>query len=123
MIAELNADDIALYERVRAMPRGPYSPEPDGYAGRVALAHGHTAQGFLCNQRREFIVELEIVAGDRVIGRVKADRFNHAAKSRGLSRSGMCGFRIDLGKYEGAAEYRFRARGTDYELPGSPLVL
>jgi hypothetical protein len=90
--------------------------------GRVALANGHIAKGYLSNQRREFLVEMEILAGGRVIGHVTADRFNRAARTRGLSRSGMCGFWVDLRDFAPAAEYRFRARGTDYELPGSPLV-
>lgn len=121
-IAELNQDDIALYERVRTRPRAPLPPEPDGYVGRVALADGHIAKGYLCNQRREFLAEMEILAGGRVIGCIKADRFNRASRTRGFSRSGLCGFWIDLRDYEPAAEYRFRARGTEYELPGSPLV-
>ncbi|MBV9993338.1 MAG: sulfotransferase family 2 domain-containing protein [Alphaproteobacteria bacterium] len=121
-IAALNADDAALYERVRAMPRGPRAPEADGYIGRVALTGGGIAKGYLCHRQREFIVEMEILADGRVAGCVKAERFNRAAKARGLSRSGMCGFWIDLGDYAPAEEYRFRARGTEYELPGSPLL-
>ena len=135
MIADLNQEDIALYDRLRETRRG--NPCALGaetaingdYRGGVQLTPNGAAVGWLCNVAREFIAEVEVLRDGQPPLFVKADRYRQVRKEKGNSRSGVCGFRIDLRALNrsGAAAAKpekisFRARGSDYELHGSPIL-
>jgi hypothetical protein len=132
MIAELNAEDMALYERLRRQrrgrPRAPGAgPDAEGlYVGQVNLRDGSTAAGFLFNDKREYIANVEISSGGQTLAVITADQYREGTRARG-SRTGVCGFRVDLngilpaGRKSGALRLAFRAQGSDYELHGSPV--
>jgi hypothetical protein len=129
MVRELSREDIEIYERLRKQ-RGGVFIRPDigkgvtaGYAGAVRCSEG-VATGWLCNTMEEFIAEVEVAQDGVVLTRAKADRYRPNLKKKGVSRSGVCGFRIDLRPHVSAGSRHavsFKAAGSDYELSGSPL--
>ena len=135
LIAELNTEDIALYDRLRRQrwqnPRAP-GAGPDveeHYIGQVNLRENDmVAAGYLFNARREFIADVEVLSGGQKLAVIPADQYRDGARARG-SRTGVCGFRIPLGSLvpEGrklsSMRLSFRAHGGRYELSGSPLEL
>ncbi|HEY4113867.1 MAG TPA: sulfotransferase family 2 domain-containing protein [Rhizomicrobium sp.] len=131
MLLDLSQEDIALYERLRGQRSGRYvAPGADSsvaahYIGRVAVAD-HRATGWLCNKAREFIAAVDIVCEGRTIASIPADRYRMRPRDRGFSRSGICGFEIDLRTLAGlhaGSKLTFRAHGSNYELVGSPVPL
>lgn len=131
MLTEFCEDDLVLYERLRRERGGIYVSEgagpaiADKYIGQVLL-NGSTAEGWLCNKAREFIAEVDIFCDGERIGSAPADRLRKRPKDKGHSRTGVCGFEVDLAALAPAlpsAQFTFRARGSDYELHGSPLQL
>ncbi len=131
LLRELSEDDIVLYERLRCERGGIYvsrGAEPaiaDRYIGQVVV-DGSNAAGWLCNKAREFIAEVDICQNGQRVGSVKADRYRKRPKDKGHSRTGVCGFEVDLAPFAAAqpgAQFSFRAHGSDYELFGSPVQL
>jgi Sulfotransferase family len=135
IVTDLNQEDVALYKRLReTRSANPCSVErqfadPNNYRGRVRMNRNGVATGWLCNTMREFIAEVEVLADGRSLGFVKADRYSQDAKDTKFSRSGVCGFRVDVQTLDPAglalshsAKFTFRARGTDYQLEGSPAT-
>lgn len=134
MVADLNQEDIALYERLlkersRACRAFDEVPLPsDGYRGGVNLTKQAGIGGWVCHTKREFICEVEILQNDRVLGRVKADLYREGLKARRISRSGVCGFALNRQSLSAMGAdldgtLTFRVRGTEYLLQGSPVSL
>ena len=96
----------------------------------MRLAPGGRLVGYAVHRDVEAILELEIHAGGRLVGRVRADRYRRWLKASGRSRSGVAGFEVPLRRLMLAAGRPFlpatasvRIAGTDIELPGSPVRL
>jgi hypothetical protein len=136
LIAELNLDDAELYQKLSRTRRdAPCAAAADpsidhGYLGRVVRKQTGELVGWLCNTAREFIAEVEVLDRERrSVASIPADLYHEGAKRRGYSRSGFCGFRIDLRALgdapprSGAGEsLRITAKDSGYELVGSPLA-
>lgn len=134
MVADLNRDDIDLYERLRGERSGDcrafagLPPAADSYRGRVSLSKQGDIMGWALNKARESICEINVFQNGRLLGSVKADRYRADLKERRISRSGVCRFGVDLqmlrrmGADLGEA-LTFKVRDTEFELPGSPLSL
>lgn len=131
MLREFCADDLVLYERLRRERGGLFvgtGAEPAiarKYIGQVVL-DGSKAAGWLCNKAREFIAELDIFCDGQRLASMPADRYRQRPKDKGHSRTGVCGFEVDLATFETVrpgAQFSFRAHGSDYELVGSPVQL
>jgi hypothetical protein len=134
MIADLNRDDLDLYERLvkvrsRSCKAFDGMPAPhDGYRGSVSVTKEGVITGWVCHTTREFTCDVEIRQNERLLGHVKADRYRHDTRQKGKSRSGVCAF--GLGRkplsamgVDGQGTLTFKVRGADYELQGSPLKL
>lgn len=133
-VAECAAQDIRIYERLRAARAGVFRAPRHGprvvgkFRGEVSLERDVVA-GWLCNAGREFICNVEIWRGSQRIGTVTADQYLATAKEHGYSRSGVCGFRVNLPELARAAKIQrgdalsFKAERSDYELEGSPVRL
>jgi hypothetical protein len=131
MLMDFCADDLVLYERLRRERGGVYvstgadASVADRYIGRVLL-NGSKAEGWLCNKAREFIAEVDIFCDGQRIGAAPADRFRKRPKEKGHSRTGVCGFEVNLETFaavRSGAQLSFRAHDSDYELFGSPIRL
>jgi hypothetical protein len=131
MLLDLCQEDIALYERLRRERSGRYvalgadASVAREYIGRVGVADGR-ATGWLCNRAREFIAWVDVVHEGQVVNSAPADRYRKGVKDAGHSRTGICGFEIDLQSIAGVGlgtKLTFRAHGSDYELVGSPVLL
>jgi hypothetical protein len=131
MLMELSREDIILYEQLRAKRSGTYiAPGPDAsvanaYIGQVRRK-GDRAAGWLCNKACEFVAAVEVVCEGEILATIPADRYRQRPKDKGHSRTGVCGFEVDLqaiGAARPGAMLSFRARHSNYELSGSPLVL
>ena len=130
MIAELNREDISLHRRLleerSATPRAPGADAAirDSYLGHVVLQERGVLAGWLCNTAREFIAQVDILDGARKVASLRADRFSRFAKEKGYSRSGFCGFRLDLSEFSlstaEAGRLRVVAKDSGYELSRSP---
>ncbi|MBV9571540.1 MAG: sulfotransferase family 2 domain-containing protein [Alphaproteobacteria bacterium] len=131
MVTERSLPDIALYERLRKARWGTFlAPKPkvsieQDYKGSVSLKDG-VIVGWLCNTAREFIPEVEVLQSGIRLALVKADRYRERLKEKRISRSGICGFRIDpaalkLERSASSPVLTFCARDSSYELEGSPL--
>jgi hypothetical protein len=134
MVADLNRDDIDLYERLlgersrNCRAFADRTPPPDAYQGRVGLTkHGNIA-GWACNKAQEIICEVKIFQNGRLLGSVKADRYRADLKKRRVSRSGVCSFAVNrqtltrMGA-DFSGTLTFKVRDTEFELQGSPLSL
>jgi hypothetical protein len=130
-ILELGRADADLYEKLRRTRSGFYrAPGADeslagSYMGRVRPVDS-VAVGWLVNTAREFICEVDVLQNGEPVATVTADLYRDKLKEEGRSRSGICGFRIALDAFRrgsGSSTFTFRARGSNYELPGSPLQL
>ena len=133
-VAEHAAQDIRTYERLRAARAGrfrapPHVPRVRGkFRGAVSRA-GNTITGWLSNAGHEFIANVEIWRGDDRIETIAADRYLASAKEQAHSRTGVCGFRVEVSELAEAANLQrgdrlaFKAERDDYELEGSPVRL
>jgi hypothetical protein len=125
-----NSPDLRLYEQMyKSRARSFRSLGADHavatkYAGHVSR-EADAVSGWLTNTAREFIAGVEIFSGGERLTSVRADRYREDIKQLGVSRSGVCGFRIGL-KRLGVGEGQtliFRAAGSAFELEGSPIYL
>jgi hypothetical protein len=129
MIAAKRMPDVRLYENLRKVRSGNFfapavAAVRRSYLGEVQL-EGEMIAGWLSNLAKEFIAEVEVLRDDKCIAVVNADRYVETAKTRGHSRSGVCGFRVPLRRLAVAPgqSLTFRARNSDFELKGSPLCV
>jgi hypothetical protein len=125
-----DSPDLRLYQQMRrsrtASLRAPGADASvaANYAG-VVSREDDVITGWLANTAREFIAGVEIFSGGERLTSVQADRYREDMKQLGISRSGVCGFRIGL-KRLGVGEGQtliFRAAGSAFELEGSPIYL
>lgn len=117
------------YDKLRARRLAGLA-EASGYRGRVKLAPGGRLVGYVVHRDVEAILEVEVFDGDRLLARVRADRFRPWLKASGRCRSGVAGFEVPLrrallaaGRALLPATARVRIAGTTIELPGSPVRL
>jgi hypothetical protein len=130
MLVDMMQEDIALYDKLRTERSGKYvalhpNGFADGYVGRVRF-NGTQASGWLVNRAREFIPEIAVFHNSNLTTTLKADKYRSRPMERGYSRSGICGFGLSLQSIpslQSGDTVSFRAKGTDYELLGSPLQI
>jgi hypothetical protein len=91
------------------------------YRGHVRFER-HRAIGWVRALQHGDPVEIEILAGDSIVARAKADRFRDDLLRAHKHPTGHCGFEIDFDAAALPEEVPLRARivGSDYELPGTP---
>ncbi|MBB4304246.1 hypothetical protein GGD81_003304 [Rhodobium orientis] len=103
LIRELNAEDQALYDFF--LDRAPGQTVRDalpgvlaglGVIGRARVTLDGELLGWAVDGADETIVELEVLSGERVIGRIRADGFGKWLLMRQLSRNGIGMFSFDL---------------------------
>ena len=102
-IRELNAEDQALYDFFLDRAPGetvrealPAALAGLGVAGRMRATLKGELTGWAVDGADEKIVELEVLSGERVIGRVRADGFSKWLLTRQFSRNGIGAFSFDL---------------------------
>lgn len=135
IVAELNQEDIALYNRLRELRRdsplamGSRTAMEAGFRGKVRLKPDGMAIGWLCNDARESIAEVEVLRNGEHAALIKADLYRGHLKTSGHSRSGVCGFQMNLQDLPSSGLSRatpekisFRVAGSDFELKGSPIL-
>lgn len=117
------------YDKLRARRLAGLA-EASGYRGRVRLAAGGRIVGYAVHRNVESILEIEVLDGERVLARVRADRYRPWLRTSGRSRTGVAGFEVPLrrtlfaaGRPLLPAAVRVRIAGTEVELPGSPVRL
>lgn len=130
------AEDSKLYRHlqhtfaVRRVVRAQRLATSDDFVGRVRLTKDGRLVGFAVNRVVEALLDVEVLAGDRVVARVTADRHLAYLRTLGLARSGVGGFEVRLGRgparwlrLGGARRLTVRIAGVGVELAGSPVAL
>jgi hypothetical protein len=133
-LAAQDTPDSRLYQQLRRVRSGIFRAPgavpaiASNYSGKV-WREGEAVGGWLCNTAREFIANVDIFRGDELLTSVEADCYLESAKQNGVSRSGVCGFRLGLSKcatdhgLQPGQALTFKARASSYELEGSPIPL
>lgn len=133
-VAQHAAQDIRVYERLRSARGGTFRSRRPGpralgeFQGAVSREQD-VITGWLSNTGREFIACAEIFHEGKCLKMVAADLYLASAREQGHSRTGVCGFRIELAELQRAARLQrgdsliVKAERSDYELEGSPIRL
>jgi hypothetical protein len=120
LLEDVNADDLALYERVKALRRDgwrPRSPAGPIKAEVSVLPNGDIA-GWAVAEGGRRAVTLTVSAAGREVGRITCDAYRPELRARQLSATGVGGFAFSpkaLGVRRGpialsAGDWRFEAR-------------
>lgn len=123
-IRRLNGQDVALYERARALfwqrLTGDLSPGAVPPHGWLDTYRDGTVVGWACRPGEETPVFVRVVVDGRDVTTVVADRPRDDLKAKGIHVTGNAGFRAEIGPVADGALVRCFALPDEVELSGSP---